>query len=279
MNTNDFAAGSVFGGFNFSAGAGAFVIGGSAVNLSGNIISSSAATQTINLDLALQTSATTRVNAGGALVLGGAISGGFGVIKTGTGTLTLTNAGNSFAATVVSGGVLSLGTTGLLSASSNLTLGNGEFSIAGGGAAARAVGVGALMLNVGRDAITLSADAAQAATLTLASLVSRAPGATTLFRGTALGTAAPNTAGAPNLLFTTAPTAVTGVTTGANNVFAATGTGTLGTTQAAVLRGSIVDVSASGGGGAFATYDPVKGRARTRRGGAGGDLQFGGRGR
>ena len=174
---------------------------------------------------------------------------GFGITKQGVGTLALLNGGNSYTGTTtINGGLVALGTTGALGSSSPLTLSNGELSASG----SRTVTVGALTDNVGLDTITLTPSGG-ALSLSAASLGTRAIGATILYRGTNLGTA-----GAAEVTFVTPPVATTGGATPYGSL-AATGTGTLGTTQAAVLRGALADTSATGTGIGFATYDPTVG--------------------
>jgi autotransporter-associated beta strand protein len=182
------------------------------------------------------------------------------ITKSGGGKISLTGAGNSYTgATVVNGGILALETTGTLPTGNTLTISNAEFSMTGSATGPRTQTVGALNRNVGWDVITLTADAAQPITLTAASLSNRAVGSSILLRGTGLGTMTPGTAGAANILFSTAPTPTTSVTSVANHPFTSTGNGALGTPQAAVLRGVTVDTDATGRGGSFATYDPTKG--------------------
>jgi fibronectin-binding autotransporter adhesin len=192
------------------------------------------------------------------------LDGAANLIKSGAGTISLTSALHTYTsvggtpATLVNGGILSVDTAGVLP-TINLSLSNGEFAMTGTAAGPRSQTVGALTPNAGRDAITLTADAAQPITFTAASLATRGVGSSILVRGTGLGTVAPGTAGAANVIFTAAPTAVPNVLTMANNPFAATGTGTLGSTQAAVLRGFTVSTSPTGTGSSFATYDPTNG--------------------
>ena len=77
---NNSAANTEYSGITFNAGAGAFVIGGNAINLAGDIVNNSASLQTINTNLAMQTN--TNFNAAsGDLAVGGAISGAFSLTK------------------------------------------------------------------------------------------------------------------------------------------------------------------------------------------------------
>jgi autotransporter-associated beta strand protein len=88
--SNDFAAGTVFSGLEFSAGAGAFVLGGSKVGLEGDIRNASSTTQRIDLPLDLQDGVPWFFDAaGGDLTLGGAITGTGILNKRGGHTLTL----------------------------------------------------------------------------------------------------------------------------------------------------------------------------------------------
>src|SRR5262249_1883974 len=163
------------------------------------------------------------------------------------------------------GGTLNLGTTGVMGgATQTLTLGNGELSITGGSTGPRTQATAAYTRNTGRDTFTLIADPAQNNTLTMDSIVAAVSGTgtspaytTSLYRGTNLGTTsiASAAAGKANIVFTTAPAPST--TVGSATVFGATGSGTLGTTEAAVLRGALYDASPTGNGTAFATYDPT----------------------
>lgn len=73
--TNDFAAGTAFGGLTFNAGAGAFVLRGNAVQLAGNVVNNSSAGQRVALDMNLgATNRLFQANAGN-LTLDGVISG------------------------------------------------------------------------------------------------------------------------------------------------------------------------------------------------------------
>src|SRR5687767_13865422 len=158
-NNNDFTVEtSIFTGLTFNSTAGAFILNGNALTLNGSLIdNSAAATQTINLDLTFQGS-TIKVADGGTLSIGGILSGAGGFTKTGGGTLLLRNANNTiFGNVAVTGGLLSLGTTGALGTLTSLTLSNAEFAMAGGSTAARAQTVSSLM-NTGRGTITVLAD-------------------------------------------------------------------------------------------------------------------------
>lgn len=112
-NTNNFAANTNFNNITVT-GAG-YILGGNAINLTGNLAATYAAgASTIGLDTALQSSRTVDVAAGGTLVLSGAISGaGFGVTKNGGGTLQYAGAtANTYTGvTTVNAGTLALNKT------------------------------------------------------------------------------------------------------------------------------------------------------------------------
>src|SRR5581483_11686192 len=129
-------------------------------------------------------------------------------------------------------------------------MGNGELNATGAAASGRALSTGTLTDSQGRNTITL----------TPAGVGARAIYATEIFRGTNLGASAPGT-NTSNIFFTNAPSLnQSGAgTIAAANSFAAIGSGNLNTDEAAVLRGALVDTSASGNGASFATYDPAVG--------------------
>ncbi len=108
-NTNDRTGGTAHS-ISFSNGAGAFVIGGNAITLTGGITNNSANLQTLNLPIGLSAgSHTVHTASTGSITLGGVVSGSGGLTKTGGQTLTL-NGSNTFqGTTLVSAGTLALG--------------------------------------------------------------------------------------------------------------------------------------------------------------------------
>ncbi|WP_435018239.1 Ig-like domain repeat protein [Tundrisphaera sp. TA3] len=88
-NFNDLGAG--FDLYSITVGAAGYTLQGDAVDLYGDLLTTySAGTSTVGLDLALQSTRTFTVAAGGTLIGNGAISGtGFGLTKAGGGTLVL----------------------------------------------------------------------------------------------------------------------------------------------------------------------------------------------
>src|SRR5262249_20817212 len=121
-----------FGGLVFSAtAAGPFTITGNSILLNGNITDNTQSfTQTVNLPLALQTTPTVNIASFGSLMIGGVISGGFGLNETGNGLLTLSGA-NTFTGPVTIGN----GATLSIAADNNLGAGTGAaaLALAGGG--------------------------------------------------------------------------------------------------------------------------------------------------
>jgi len=132
---NDLAAGTSIAGISYNTGASAYVIGGNDIVLGGTITITPAVTEIINLNMAMNASRTIALsNTSSRLTIGGAISGGYGLTKSGQGTLVLSGA-NTYTGltTVQGGGTLNLmGGTGSLSASTGLFLGVSDTTYAGG---------------------------------------------------------------------------------------------------------------------------------------------------
>jgi hypothetical protein len=70
-------------GITFDDGAGAFVIGGNAITLGGDVVNNDATGQTINLDMAMDATRTVNL-AAGDITLNGALSGAGGLTMIGT---------------------------------------------------------------------------------------------------------------------------------------------------------------------------------------------------
>jgi autotransporter-associated beta strand protein len=131
--SNDFSAGTVFSGFEFASGAGAFVLGGNKVGLEGDIRNASSVSQRINLPLDLQDGVPWFFDAaGGDLTLGGAITGTGVLNKRGSHTLTLLDDATFTGSIKVVQGELQVGnggTAGSVAASIPITLsGDGTVS-------------------------------------------------------------------------------------------------------------------------------------------------------
>lgn len=106
---NDFVVDTSFAGITFNSNAGAFILSGNRITLGGDLINNSASLQTLNLALILDATRTFNA-ASGNMIVSSIISGTGGLIKTGSGNLTLSGtASNTYAGlTSVNGGTLTL---------------------------------------------------------------------------------------------------------------------------------------------------------------------------
>jgi autotransporter-associated beta strand protein len=118
---NNSAANTGYEGITFNSGAGAFSIGGNAIELCGNIINNSGNSQAINLNIALEANAMVNA-ASGNLAIGGNISGAFSITKTGANILTLSGTNSYSGATTVSAGGLVIGSAGSLPATTSVAV-------------------------------------------------------------------------------------------------------------------------------------------------------------
>lgn len=205
------------------------------------------------------------------LAIGGAISGARKLTKQGDGTLELRGTNTYSGGTAVNVGTLLLKNKGAAGTAS-VIVGNdgtvildnssenaprisdsaavflaGQLVFLGNDSASSSETIGVLTNGNGAASITLSPGSGQSALLTFSALGARSTGFTGLYRGTGLGAALD--ADTANIKFLTAPTV------SSYGAFAASdGVGTLGTVNAAVLRGVLFDNTSSGTGQGFATY-------------------------
>jgi autotransporter-associated beta strand protein len=123
---NDVTADSSFAGITFNSGAGAFVLSGNGITLGGNVTNNSTSVQTVQLDMILDSTRT--VSGSGGMTLQGALSGGGGLTKTGSGILTLSGStANTYdGLTTVSGGTLLLAKTSGNALGGDLTISGGQ---------------------------------------------------------------------------------------------------------------------------------------------------------
>ena len=160
------------------------------------------------------------------------------------GTLALSGSGSAVSTTITVnlGGTLTLdnSTTAVASRLGDalaLTLNGGNFNFIGNSAGVSSETAGALTLPTGHNTVTITPGTGGSTTMTFASL-SRTAGATALFRGTNMRSAAG--ANVSTLIFTAAPT-LTGAA------------GAEGTTTMSVLKGAFGDTSLSGTGSDMVT--------------------------
>lgn len=122
---NNTTADTSYAGITFDNTAGAFVLGGNRITLGGNVTNDDTQLQTINMAMILSGNRTFNANAGN-ITVGGVISGsGFGIIKTGSNTLTL-NVSNTYTGTTdVQVGTLALGANDIFDNASFLKISGG----------------------------------------------------------------------------------------------------------------------------------------------------------
>ncbi len=124
-NTNDLTGWS-FAGIQFFSGAGAFVLNGNAISLTGTILNNSTNLQNINL-AALTFAATREINANtGDIIINSVVQGAGGLTKNGTGTLTLSDNNTYTGTTTIKAGSISLSHANALGTSGNITFSGGE---------------------------------------------------------------------------------------------------------------------------------------------------------
>ncbi len=131
-NVNNFPAGTNFAGISMPSTAGAFILGGASINLSGDIAINRGTTTTVNTPFVLQQNVNYDVSGGTAfnVVQVGIVSGGFKVTKTGVGILSLSSANTHGGGLDVSGGIV----RGSVSGNTSASLGTGAISISNGSA-------------------------------------------------------------------------------------------------------------------------------------------------
>jgi hypothetical protein len=264
----------------FASGAGSFSVSGNPLQFQGNgaaIILDSANLATINsglvldANLALRGGASAAGDPDGDLRLDGPISGTGGLrvnFADESATVAIRGGGNTFTGSVaVSGGTLTLGSSGSISSAGPLfvghqgtlvldntptnninrlsntagvTLGGGFVTVFGNTAQASTETAGALTLGTGQSTIDLFPGTSAGAQLTFASLSSSGTG-TVLFNATAnnLGAAPGN--GVANVFFTTAPTLIGG-------------NGAAGSPTVSILPQALATNGPSGDAVTFATY-------------------------
>ena len=180
-------------------------------------------------------SGATTINGGGITLSGGGLAASTAFTINDSGTLTLDNTGNT--------GVSGSATNPNARIANALTLAGGEFVFKGSNSSGVSVAesVGTLTLTSSDSTVTAVSGTGGSTVLTFAA-VSRTAGATVLFRGTNLGSN-PG-AGNTNIKFTTA--------TGLNLTG---GTGAAGSTTIKIVPWALGDMSASGAGSSFVTYN------------------------
>ena len=132
-NANNLAAGTLFQGITFLPAAPAYQLSGNSLALGGNVINLSGSNQTIGLALSLAVSGISFDTATAGLGVSGAISGTGGIMKLGSGTLTLTGNASYTGATNIADGTLAFETRGPTVSFASAISGSGSLLKAGSG--------------------------------------------------------------------------------------------------------------------------------------------------
>jgi autotransporter-associated beta strand protein len=163
---NDWTTPTSYLGLAFNANAPAFTLNGGSIATTGGILDNSTSLETINLAISMTSTHTFGVVSGGAMTLGGVLSGtGGGITKTGGGLLTVNgvNGANTYTgATAANGGTLELDFTqggstpaaNIISSSSALALGGGTLLINGSATTASSQTFASLTVNAGDSVIS-----------------------------------------------------------------------------------------------------------------------------
>ena len=122
-NTNNIAAGTQFNGITFNSGAASFSLDGNAITLGGTVTNNSTNAQTITLNLALAGGPRTFNAASGNLAVSGSVSGTAGLVKSGSGSLTLSGANTYSGGTTLDSGTLVMGNANALGSGTVATTG------------------------------------------------------------------------------------------------------------------------------------------------------------
>ena len=117
----------------FNSGAGAFVIGGNAFSLAGNITDNSTALESLGNAITLTGATTVTTTAGGGNVtLSGALSGAGSITESGTGTLTLSGTNTYTGGTTISNGYLIFANAGAVPSTGSITVSTSGSLVASG---------------------------------------------------------------------------------------------------------------------------------------------------
>lgn len=159
-NTNDITGLST-SSITFMSGAGAFILGGNAITLTGgSVTNNSTSLQTINMALGLNATVTFATTTG-SVAVGGQVSGTGGITKTGAQTLTLTNANLYSGTTTISAGTL------LANNTTGSATGTGAVSVTGTlGGTGTIAPTGSNGITVNSGGVIAPGDGATPATLT-----------------------------------------------------------------------------------------------------------------
>jgi autotransporter-associated beta strand protein len=160
---DDLPAGTSIGGLIFNSTAGEFVLGGNNVTLGGDINVLSTNLQTVNFGMVLSADSQFDVKSGGQLVVNGEISGGFGVTKSGGGTLVLNSPNTYTGGTTLNSGTLQIGVANALGSIANVTINGGSLDTNGNSIAFGTLsGTGGTITNSSTVPVTLTVGAGDA---------------------------------------------------------------------------------------------------------------------
>ncbi len=200
---NDIASTTSFLGLTFNASAPAFTLTGNSITTTGGIVDNSTDPETVNLPIILSGTHSVNATPGGAMTLGGVLSGSSaGITKTGGGTVVLNgSAVNTYTGTTTANaGMLAenfanLGSTGnLISSSSPLAFGGGIFQIEGNSSSTSSQTFASTTLNAGASTLTVGPNGGPNPTVALGGFTTSG-GGTLVINGPATSTGATTASG------------------------------------------------------------------------------------